>query len=144
MGSLLGWRTLRLDVAMTVKLKYTILYVEDVPATLDFYKRAFGFKQRMLHEGGDYGELDTGETILSFSSLQLISELGKTPKKADISAPTFEIAFESDNVKDSLAQAVAAGATLIQDSREEPWGQTVSYVADPNGFLIEICSPVRS
>jgi catechol 2,3-dioxygenase-like lactoylglutathione lyase family enzyme len=23
-----------------------------------------------------------------------------------------------------------------------PWGQTIAYVADPNGFLVELCTPV--
>lgn len=60
-----------------MKLKYTILYVESVSATLDFYEKSFGFKTKFLHEAGDYGELDTGETTLSFSSLKLMKDLGK-------------------------------------------------------------------
>ena len=125
-----------------MKLKYTILYVEDVPTTLSFYEKAFGFERRMLHESGDYGELDTGSTSLSFSSLKLMTDLGKSPAKANLSAPTFEIAFETDAVDDALDRALEAGATLVQDVREEPWGQTTAYVTDQNGFLIEICSPV--
>ena len=62
-----------------MQLIYTILYVEDVPATLDFYQKAFGFTQKMLHEGGDYGELATGDTTLAFSALQLMADLGKNP-----------------------------------------------------------------
>ena len=127
-----------------MKLKYTILYVEDVPATLSFYERAFGLKRRMLHESGDYGELNTGDTSLSFSSLKLMTDLGKSPAKANLSAPTFEIAFETDAVGEALGRAIKAGATLVQEIREEPWGQTTSYVTDENGFLIEICSPVRT
>lgn len=126
-----------------MKLKYTILYVENVAATLDFYEKAFGFNTRYIHEAGDYGELDTGETILSFSSLQLMSQLGKNPQKANASAPVFEIAFETDDVAKWLKQAIDRGATLVQDVKEEPWGQTTSYVSDINGFLIEICSPVQ-
>ena len=127
-----------------MKLKYAILYVEDVPATLEFYEKAFGLQRKMLHEGGDYGELDTGTTSLSFSSLKLMAELGKSAVKADGSAPTFEIAFEVDNVKAALSVAIGAGAKLVQDVREESWGQTTSYVTDRNGFLIEICSPVQA
>jgi len=127
-----------------MKLKYTILYVKNVTRSIEFYQRAFGFKTKMIHESGDYGELDTGSTTLSFSSLELISELGKSPGKANKDTPTFEIAFESSNVKKDLDKAVNAGATLIQDIREEPWGQTTSYVSDIDGFLIEICSPITS
>lgn len=126
-----------------MKLKYTILYVENVSATLDFYKKSFGFKTKFLHEAGDYGELDTGETTLSFSSLKLMSDLGKNPQKPVPSAPVFEIAFETNDVSKWLNQAIECGATLIQGIKEEPWGQTTSYVSDINGFLIEICSPVQ-
>ena len=125
-----------------MKLKYAILYVEDVPGTLAFYENAFGLRRKMLHESGDYGELDTGATSLSFSSLKLMSDLGKSPAKADLGTPTFEIAFETDDVKGALGRAIGAGAVLVQDIREEPWGQTTSYVTDMNQFLIEICSPV--
>jgi len=127
-----------------MKLKYTILYVENVLETLSFYEQAFGLRQKMLHDSGDYGELDTGATSLAFSSLKLMADLGKSPTTADIGAPTFEIAFEVDDVKAALARAVGAGARLVQDVREEPWGQTTSYVTDKNGFLIEICSPVTA
>ncbi len=124
--------------------KYTILYVDDVPASLDFFQRAFGFERGFLHEGQDYGELKTGETKLAFSSTALMRDLGKTPKRPSKDAPTFEIALETENVAEALKRAVQAGAILIQDCREEPWGQTTSYVSDPNGYLIEICSPVSS
>lgn len=127
-----------------MKLKYTILYVKEVPKSLDFYQRAFGFKEKMLHEGGDYGELDTGSTTLSFSSLKLMTELGKSPGRANETGPVFEIAFETSDVKGALDRAISAGAKLVQDAREEPWGQTTSYVSDIDGFLIEICSPVTN
>ena len=125
-----------------MKLKYTILYVESVSATLDFYEKAFGFKTNFLHEAGDYGELDTGETTLSFSSLKLMQELGKNPQRPSASAPVFEIALETTDVSKWLNQAISCGATLVQDIKKEPWGQTTSYVSDINGFLVEICSPV--
>lgn len=125
-----------------MKLKYTIFYVENVKETMDFFCRAFDLKIKFLHESGDFGELDTGETSLSFSSISLMEQLGKSPAAPNPENPVFEIAFETDNVKESLKRALAAGATLVQDLREEPWGQTTSYVSDPNGYLIEICSPV--
>lgn len=127
-----------------MKLKYTILYVENVSETLAFYESAFGFSRKMLHESGDYGELNTGTTSLSFSSLELMNTLGKSPGKADLNAPTFELAFETDDVESALKRAIDAGARLVQDLRDEPWGQTTSYVTDHNGFLIEICSPMKA
>jgi len=125
-----------------MKLKYTILYVKNVAATLDFYEKSFGCKTKFLHEAGDYGELDTGTTTLSFSSLKLMQDLGKNPQKPSIESPTFELAFETTDVSKWLNNAIKNGATVVQDLKEEPWGQTTSYVSDIDGFLIEICSPV--
>lgn len=127
-----------------MKFKYTILYVNDVDETFNFYEKAFGLKQKMLHESGDYGELDTGSTTLSFSSLKLMKELGKNPAKANVKAPTFEIAFETDDVKAALSTALEAGASLVQHATDMPWGQTIAYVTENNGFLVEICTPVAS
>lgn len=124
--------------------RYTILYVENVAETLVFFESAFGFKQAMLHESGDYGELDTGVTKLSFSSLRLMKEIGKNPSKPNPSSPTFEIAFEVDDVASALANALSAGATLVQDAEHMPWGQITAYVSDCNGFLIELCTPVTT
>lgn len=123
-------------------LRYTILYVEDVSASMSFYENAFGLKRKMLHEAGDYGELETGSTVLALSSRKLLSELGKNPGSPDPERPTFELAFETESVDAALKKAVEAGAFLVQEAKEMPWGQTTSYVRDIDGFLVEICSPV--
>ncbi len=125
-----------------MKFKYTILYVENVPETLSFYEKAFGLKISFLHEGQDYGQLETGETNLAFASLSLMRSLGKTPAAASHAHPSFEIAFEVSNVTAALAQAISAGARCIQNVKCEEWGQETAYVEDPNGFLVEICSAV--
>jgi len=125
-----------------LKFKYTILYVDDVVETFRFYEKAFGLTKKMLHESGEYGELDTGNTTLSFSSRKLMKELGKNPAKPNLTAPTFEIAFETDNVNLALSNALEAGAVLVQDVTDMPWGQTIAYVIENNGFLVEICTPI--
>jgi len=118
--------------------------VENVAETLKFYEQAFGLETGFLHESGAYGDLDTGTTKLAFSSIELMHQLGKNPAAPSPKSPVFEIAFETENVREALAVALSAGATLVQDVREEPWGQTTAYVHDLNGFLVEICSPVNT
>lgn len=125
-----------------MRLKYTILYVDNVSQSIDFYEKAFCLERGMIHESGDYGELKTGATTLSFSSRRLMTELGKTPGVPNVHAPVFEIAFETDDVALALDKAKKAGATVIQDVRNEPWGQTTAYISDQDGYLVEICSPV--
>jgi predicted enzyme related to lactoylglutathione lyase len=121
---------------------FTILYVDDVHATLAFYGKAFGLATRYMHESGSYGELETGATALAFVSHTLLRQLGKTPQPPVLDKPNSEIALVTDDVAGAVEHAVAAGATLVQDTRQMPWGQTIAYVGDSNGFLVEICTPV--
>lgn len=125
-----------------MKFRYTILYVEDVPASMEFYEAAFGLTRLFLHDSGDYGEMDTGATKLAFSAKALMRQIGKDVGRADAAKPVFEIAFETDDVGGDFARAVAAGAVPRSQPKEMPWGQVISYVSDADGYLIEICSPV--
>lgn len=126
-----------------MKFAYTILYVENVTDTLAFYEKAFGFKTKFLHESKDYGELETGNTTLSFSSLALMTQIDKNPSQHNAKNPSFELAFTTANVAEAIEKAVSAGATLIQPPQDMPWGQTTAYVADTNNFLIELCTPMN-
>jgi lactoylglutathione lyase len=123
-----------------MQFAYTILYVDDVPKMMDFYHQAFGFERHFLHENGDWGELATGATRLSFCARELRAEFGKKTAKSDYNQPVFELAFTTDNVPQALAKALESGAILVEDIQQMPWGQTLCYVADPEHNLIELCS----
>ncbi len=123
-------------------LRYCILYVADVPATMAFYADAFDLTRGFLHESGDYGEMITGETKLAFSSHALMAQLGKQVATKAPDRPSFELAFETEDVAAALDRALGAGATAVQGVTEMPWGQTLAYVRTPEGTLVEICTKV--
>jgi lactoylglutathione lyase len=129
-----------------MKFGYTIVYVASVAEALTFYKNAFGFETRFLHESGDYGELETGETVLAFASHELGEmNLDGQYQKNDIStAPLgIELAFVADDVAAAYSKAIAAGAVAIKAPATKPWGQVVAYVRAREGSLIELCSPIN-
>lgn len=56
---------------------------------------------------------------------------------------TMELAYEVENfvaVDHEYERVVGLGATPIMPPTTEPWGQRTSYVADPDGNLVEIGS----
>jgi lactoylglutathione lyase len=128
-----------------MKFGYALLYVEDVEKTLAFYESAFGFARKFVHESG-YGELDTGATTLGFVAHKLAESNGVAFTKADARgpAPAAEVAFVTDDVAAAYKKALAAGAAKVTPPKEKPWGQTVAYVRDLNGFLVELCTAVES
>lgn len=128
-----------------VKYGYTIVYVASVEKTLEFYKKAFGFEVRFLHESKDYGELETGETVLAFASHEM-GELNLHGKylQGNTSEKPFgiELGFVTKNVEAAYKKAIAAGAIPLKEPTQKPWGQVVAYVRAIDGSLIELCSPV--
>jgi lactoylglutathione lyase len=127
-----------------MRFGYTIIYVPDVEATMQFYKKAFNLNEAFLHESKQYGELSTGDTKLAFVS-EALSEMNgvsfvKNSRKN--TAPGFEIALVADDVSKAYAHAVDAGAMIVTEPASKPWGQWVAYVRDNNGVLVEICSPI--
>ncbi|MEO1528415.1 MAG: VOC family protein [Planctomycetota bacterium] len=129
-----------------MKFGYTLLYVTDVDATLDFYQAAFGLERKLYQAEGDqaYGELETGATTLGFASHAVAKSHGfnYAETKPDGPLPAFEIALVTDDVQAAYDKAIEGGAKPVSEPTQKPWGQTVSYVKDINGFLIEVCSPV--
>ncbi len=132
---------------MTTTLGYTIFYVADVRATVAFFQAAFGFEPKFVTDEGDYGELVTGATTLAFAAITLAMDGlgaagGFTPSDPNHLPQGASITLISDDLDALFAQAVAAGATRYVDPVVKPWGQTVAYVRDANGILIELATPV--
>lgn len=128
-----------------MKLGYTIIYVPDVAASLDFYSRAFGLARRFLHESGAYGELETGETTLAFAA-HALGEMnfagGHVEAHASSQPLGVEIGLVTDDVAAAHRRALDAGAIELAAPLERPWGQVVSYVRCPDGSLVELCTPM--
>ncbi|KAA0582649.1 VOC family protein [Azospirillum sp. Sh1] len=128
-----------------MKFGYTILYVPDVAASLAFFEKAFGLSRRFLAETGDYGELDTGSTTLSFASQELALShhpAGYVFASGSDKPLGVEIALVTDDVEAAHATALTAGATELAPPKAMPWGQTVSFLRCPDGTLVELCTPV--
>ncbi len=128
-----------------MKFGYAIVYVSSVADTLNFYKLAFGFETRFLHDSGEYGELETGATVLAFASHAMGKmSFGDHYLKGDASAKPFgvELAFVTDDIDAAYAKAIGAGALSISAPTAKPWGQTVAYVRSIEGSLIELCTPI--
>lgn len=125
-----------------MRFGYTILYVEDVPAAISFYEKGLGLTLKFIDPTSSFAEMDTGETSLALCSRHLLAELGKTVAAPDSNRPVNEIAFVTDDPAGAVLRAVAAGAMLKQAPEVVSWGQTTAYVTDPDGFLIEFCTPM--
>lgn len=119
-----------------IKFGYTIMYVQDVEKTLNFYEKAFGLNRKFITPDNSYGELITGDTTLSFASITLAnSNLKEGFLESNTNTKPFgiEIGLLTDSVEETVKSALEAGATLTEKTK--PWGQVVAYVRDINGIF---------
>ena len=128
-----------------VKFGYAISYVPSVEQSLSFFEDVFDMRRRFITEEKDYGELDTGETVLAFAAHDLGESnfLGGYIRASESEIPLgTEIALVMDNVKVFHDKAIKHGAVELKAPDTKPWGQTVSYVRCPSGILLELCTPI--
>jgi lactoylglutathione lyase len=124
---------------------YTIIYVDDVEQTVQFYEAAFGLQRRFVAPSGDYAEMETGSTALAFAANSLGAQnipTGYRPVSASDQPVGVEIALVTTDVQAAYDQAVKVGAIPLVAPKQKPWGQIVGYVRDLNGVMIELCSPM--
>lgn len=126
-----------------MKFAYAIAYVRDVQSSVAFYEQAFDLRRRFIDESAQYAEMETGETTLAFASNGLgASNLPGGFRKNDPAEPPagVEIAFLAEDVDTAFRTALEAGATSVAEPKTKSWGQTVAYVRDRDGVLVEIGS----
>ncbi|MFA5073778.1 MAG: VOC family protein [Nitrospirota bacterium] len=124
-----------------MKLNYVIVYVDDAVKATEFYTKAFGLKTKFIHESNMYAEMQSGETTLAFANNEMLKmNTGIEPLKGIKNC--FEIAFSTNDVQEAFKKAISNGAKEIKKPETKPWGQTVAYVQDSFGTIVEICTPI--
>jgi PhnB protein len=120
------------------------LAVDDAAAAIEYYKKAFGAKERVRMNAPDgkigHAELEIGDSLVMLSdpfpqaSTKPPKELGGT------SASVFMYVEDVDAV---VKQAVDAGATIEMAIANQFWGDRFGTVADPFGHLWSIATHVE-
>ena len=128
---------------MEMQFGGTVLYVDEVSAAVDFYRRAFGLEVRFFDETLGFAELETGGSMLAIAAHSLGEMLmpHEYIRPADGQPAGVEIAFLTRDVSASFAKAIAEGATPISSPRRMPWGLEVAYVRAPEGTIIGFSEP---
>jgi len=121
------------------------LAVDDAAQAIEYYKKAFGAKERMRMDAPEgkigHAELEIGDSVVMLSdpfpqaSTRPPKELGGT------SASVFMYVEDVDAV---VKQAVDAGATVTMEVADQFWGDRFGTVADPYGHLWSIATHVEA
>ncbi|MBS7007626.1 VOC family protein [Anaerostipes sp.] len=125
-----------------LKMTAAGLFVTDMERMVSFYRDVMGMETEW--DKSPNAELYSGDMRLIMYGRddfeKMTSRIFGYPKGIN---GTVELAFDVpafEDVDREYKRAVEAGAEPVLPPVTEPWGQRTSYVADPEGNLIEIGS----
>jgi PhnB protein len=108
--------------------------VDNAAEAIEFYKRAFGAKERMSMPGPDgkiaHAELEIGDSVLMLSD-PFPQSTQKTPK--ELGGTTAGVFVYVEDVDAVFEQAVNAGATVTMALEDMFWGDRFGSLQDPFG-----------
>lgn len=122
-------------------LDYLVLVVSDVGRSVRFWRDVVGAEHQ--HTSGDYAQFRVGEVRLGlFGAEAMAQTLGRPVAVPAAGAAGFEVGFLVDDVDEAFRDLVDGGAQPVTEPADRPWGQRTAYVADPDGYLIELVRPL--
>lgn len=124
-----------------MKFMTTLIVVESIEKSRDFYERIMGLKVTM-----DFGQNVTFEDAFAIHLQSHFQSLLGDGKKYPISKKTnnAELYFETDDMPELRKKFVEESIEMIHDIREQPWGQLVMRFYDPDGHIIEVGETMKS
>ncbi|MDP4121086.1 MAG: VOC family protein [Bacillota bacterium] len=127
---------------MKVKLDAVGLFVRDLKEMVGFYKDVIGFE--IEWDGGPYAEFrHEGIRFMMYGRKDFELLTGKEFVYPSELNGTFELAIDFplfSDVDKEFERLVSLGAKPVYYPKTEAWGMRSSYIADPDGNLIEIGS----
>lgn len=124
-----------------LSLQSVVIFVRDIAESRRFYEGLLG--QTVLMDHGPNVGFESGFAIWQAEhASQIIHGRPDEPSRR-LGCNNLELYFETDNL-DAFSDRVAeGGAEVIHSVREQPWGQRVLRIADPDGHIVEVAEPMH-
>lgn len=126
-----------------VRSSFPILYVDDVLASVRFYRDLLGFEEIYRFPDSDepeYVSLQLADGKIGLSSADFPGLHGK-PQRPVTGRP-FELCIEVPDVDAFLSELRTRDVGVLAEPADQVWGERVAYVEDPDGNPVHIRGPV--
>ncbi|MFI0156447.1 VOC family protein [Streptomyces lydicus] len=110
------------------------LTVDDVPASAAFLAKHFGFHEAMAAEGfASLVREDAANVIFLQRGIEALPEGFRDQHAAGVI-----VAFTVTDLEAEYERLQSEGAPITMPPREEPWGERLLQVTDPNGVVLQL------
>jgi catechol 2,3-dioxygenase-like lactoylglutathione lyase family enzyme len=132
---------------MNLTLSQCFVIVHDPDLALSFYRDVLGLELRNDVAKGDFRWITVGAASQPGVAIVLTNYLNGSPADTDAVAALVAkgalngVHFHSDDLDGTFEQLRAAGAEIVQEPTDQPWGTRDLAVRDPSGNLVRIDQP---
>jgi len=129
---------------MNLSLSQCFVIVHDSDQALAFYRDALGLEQRNDVGKGDFFWVTVGAASQPDVSIVLTNYLNGSPADQDAVAALVAkgalngVHFHADDLDASFEKVRAAGAEVVEEPTDQPWGARDFAVRDPSGNLVRV------
>jgi uncharacterized protein len=126
-------------VKVEPRISLITLGTRDLARAIRFYRDGLGWPTSSA-SGGDVAFFRTGGAVLALDPRDLLADDAHlNPAGSGFGGITLAHNVASPEQVDAvLAEAVAAGATLLKPAQTAEWGGYSGYFADPDGYPWEV------
>jgi uncharacterized glyoxalase superfamily protein PhnB len=132
---------------MNLSLSQCFVLVDDPEAALSFYRDTLGLEERNDVARGDFRWITVGARSQPDVSIVLTNYLNGSPSDSDALAALIAkgalngVHFHTDDLDATFEQVRGAGAEIVQEPADQPWGSRDFSLRDPSGNMIRIDQP---
>ncbi len=132
---------------MNLTLSTCFVLVHDPDQALAFYRDTLGLELRNDVAREDYRWITVGAPAQPGVAIVLTNYLNGSPADSDALAALLAkgalngVHFNTDDLDATFAQLQAAGAEIVQEPTDQPWGTRDCAVRDPSGNMVRIDQP---
>ena len=120
------------------------LAVQDAAAAIEYYKRAFGARERLRMDAPDgkigHAELEIGDSLVMLSDP--FPQASTTPPK-ELGGTSASVFLYVEDVDAVVKKALDEGATVSMEVADQFWGDRFGSVTDPFGHVWSIATHVE-
>ena len=129
---------------MALSLSTCFVLVHDPDLALAFYRDTLGLELRSDVARGDFRWITVGATSQPGVGIVLTNYLNGSPADDDALAALVAkgalngVHFHTDDLDATFEKLLAAGAEIVEEPTDQPWGTRDCAVRDPSGNLLRI------
>jgi len=135
---------------MELNLSTCFVQVTDPDQALAFYRDTLGLEMRNDVANGGYRWITVGSATQPGLAIVLSNYVNGSPEDGETVAALLAkgafnaVHFTTDDLDATFKQVSAAGAEIVSEPTEQPWGTRDFALRDPSGNLIRIDQPPAS